>query len=213
MLLHVTVGPSAKLPVEIIERALLRVSLPSDSPAPRTKAQFEGARERGTRSLAPAARELSAQVQGVLGHNLQITRTLQALSPALDSQMVDDLRRARARLIYPGFVAETPEPWWDSLPRYLRALERRIVKLTGVQGAAARAQDEMRARWARFESMQTQALLLNDQLPAALLELRWLLEEYSVSLFAQELRTAVTVSPKRLDEMEAAASRAIDALR
>ncbi|MFM7803650.1 MAG: DUF3418 domain-containing protein, partial [Verrucomicrobiota bacterium] len=29
---------------------------------------------------------------------------------------------------------------------------------------------------------------------------RWLLEEYKVSLFAQELGTAVPVSPKRLDE-------------
>ena len=36
--------------------------------------------------------------------------------------------------------------------------------------------------------------------PAALQEYRWLLEEFRVSVFAQELRTAVSVSPKRLDE-------------
>ncbi|MEN9678542.1 MAG: hypothetical protein RIS76_4438, partial [Verrucomicrobiota bacterium] len=32
-------------------------------------------------------------------------------------------------------------------------------------------------------------------------EFRWLLEEYKVSLFAQELGTAAPVSPKRLDEL------------
>jgi ATP-dependent helicase HrpA len=34
----------------------------------------------------------------------------------------------------------------------------------------------------------------------ALEELRWMLEEFKVSLFAQELGTSVTVSPKRLEE-------------
>ena len=32
-----------------------------------------------------------------------------------------------------------------------------------------------------------------------LTEFRWMLEEFRVSLFAQELRTAEPVSPKRLD--------------
>ncbi|GAH42284.1 unnamed protein product, partial [marine sediment metagenome] len=37
--------------------------------------------------------------------------------------------------------------------------------------------------------------------PAKLDELRWLIEELRVSLFAQELRTAETVSPKRLNKL------------
>jgi ATP-dependent helicase HrpA len=31
--------------------------------------------------------------------------------------------------------------------------------------------------------------------------LKWMIEEYKVSLFAQELKTAVKVSPKRLDTL------------
>lgn len=213
MLLQLAVGPAARLPAEIAERALLRVGLPEDTSIPRTYAQFEAARERAARGLEHATQELASQIRGVLSQNLQLTRALEALSPALDAALVDDLRRARTRLIYPGFVAGTPEPWLNSLPRYLRALERRIAKLAGAQGAAARAQYEMRERWERYESLKTLAVSLDDQLPTALLELHWLLEEYTVSLFAQELRTSVTVSAKRLDELEAAANRAIDALR
>jgi len=32
-------------------------------------------------------------------------------------------------------------------------------------------------------------------------EFRWMVEEYKVSLFAQELGTAVPVSPQRLDQL------------
>jgi ATP-dependent helicase HrpA len=213
MLLHHAVGPTKRLPTDIVERALLRVALPPGIPTPRTRAQFEAARERGAGDLVNAVHELATRIQAALAHNLQITRALDALSPALDAQLVADLRRARARLIYAGFVATTPDPWLDSLPRYLRALERRIAKLPGAQGATARGQHELRERWERYEALHTLAVSLDAEPPAALVELRWLIEEYAVSLFAQELKTSVTVSPKRLEEAETAARRALDALR
>jgi ATP-dependent helicase HrpA len=40
-----------------------------------------------------------------------------------------------------------------------------------------------------------------DADPAKLAELRWLIEELRVSLFAQELKTAEPVSPKRLNKL------------
>jgi ATP-dependent helicase HrpA len=213
ILLHTAVGPARRLPVEIVERALLRVSLPAGVPTPRTRAEFEAARERGAHGLADATHELAAHVQAALNHHLQITRALDALSPALDAQLIADLQRARARLIYPGFVTTTPDPWLNSLPRYLRALERRIRKLPGAHGAAARAQYDLRERWERYEALKALAGALDAEPPTALVEWRWLIEEYAVSLFAQELKTSVTVSPKRLEQAEAAARRAVEALR
>jgi ATP-dependent helicase HrpA len=113
MLLHHLVGPTKDLSTDIVECALLRVSFSADSAVPRTRAQFEAARERAMAGLAGATRELSALVQSTLALNLQITRALVGLSPALDAQLVADLQRARARLVYPGFVAATPDPWLD----------------------------------------------------------------------------------------------------
>jgi ATP-dependent helicase HrpA len=213
MLLHHAVGPAQRLPTDIVERALLRVALPADCAPPRTRTQFETARERAAQGLERAAQQLRAQVQSALASNLQITRALNELSPAHDAQWVADLRRARARLVHPGFVATTPDPWLDSLPRYLRALERRIAKVPGAQGAVARAQIDLRERWERYEALSARAAELDAQQPLSLQELRWLIEEYAVSLFAQELKTSVTVSPKRLDEAEAVARAAVDALR
>jgi ATP-dependent helicase HrpA len=213
LLLHAVVGPGKALSAQIAERALSRASLPKGIPTPRTQVEFEAARERGASGLRQASAALAVQIQTILSVNLQGARALEALSPALETAMVEDLRRARARLVYPGFLAATPDPWLEALPRYLRALERRIAKLPGAQGAAARAQSDMRERWTRYEALKTLAISLDDQLPAALVDLRWLLEEYSVSLFAQELKTSLTVSPKRLDEAEVAARRSVDALR
>jgi ATP-dependent helicase HrpA len=213
LLLHLAVGPGAQLPAQIVERALSRVSLPEGTPTPRTRAAFQAARERGADGLLRTGRALALQIRAILSQNLQVLQALKALSPALEATLVEDVHRARARLVFPGFVAMTPDPWLDALPRYLRALERRIAKLPGAQGAAARAQSEMRERWARFEALKALAISLDARLPAALVDLRWLLEEYAVSLFAQELKTSQTVSPKRLDEAEAAARRALDALR
>src|SRR6185437_11243693 len=124
-----------------------------------------------------------------------------------------DLRRARARLVHAGFVSATPDPWLDSLPRYLQALERRIAKLPGAHGAGARAQEDVLARWERYETLSALASARDGDAPAALVQWRWLIEEYDVSLFAQELKTLLTVSPKRLDEAESAARRAVDVLR
>jgi len=88
-----------------------------------------------------------------------------------------------------------------------------IAKLPGAHGTSARAQYDLRERWERYEALNARSASLDAEQPTALRELRWLIEEYAVSLFAQELKTSVTVSPKRLDEAQRAAHRAVDALR
>jgi ATP-dependent helicase HrpA len=213
MLLHHAVGPAKRLPADIVERALMRVSLPADVATPRTRQEFEQACVRGAQALAGATRQLAQSVRAALALNLQILQLLDALSPALDAALIADLRRARGRLIHPDFVATTPDPWLDSIPRYLRALERRVIKLPGAHGAAARAQVDMLERWERYEALCTLSAARDPTQPAALKDLHWLIEEFSVSQFAQELKTAVTVSPKRLDEAQQLAIRAVDALR
>jgi ATP-dependent helicase HrpA len=213
MLLHHVVGPAKQLPIDIVERALLRVGLPTGTATPRTPQEFEAVCGRGAQGIEAALHQLRAHVREVLTRNLQVSRALGQLPSALDTRLIDDLRRAQIRLIHPGFVTATPEPWLDSLPRYLRALERRVAKFPGASGASARAQNEVAERWARYEELNALAASMDSVTPMPLRELRWLLEEYTVSLFAQELKTAVTVSAKRLDEAEAVAATAVNALR
>ena len=110
---------------------------------------------------------------------------------------VDDMRAQLDRLLFRGFLHLTdPEPL-AQLPRYLKAMATRLGKLPQ---AAARDQERMRElaglqdEWlARLHAAQRQGL--SDP---RLEEIRWLLEELRVSLFAQEIRTALPVSVKRI---------------
>ncbi len=83
------------------------------------------------------------------------------------------------------------------LPRYLKAMRLRAERL---RHDATRDQARMltvRGYWREYLKLKASG----NADPAALDELRWLIEELRVSLFAQELKTAEPVSPKRLNRL------------
>jgi len=94
-------------------------------------------------------------------------------------------------------------PWLEYLPRYLRAIGKRVERLP----ANAKRDAELAAKVKPFvtglKGLLTQ--LTRPAVPSALIQLRWMIEEYRVSLFAQELKTVMKVSDKRLaEQLEAA---------
>ncbi len=126
------------------------------------------------------------------------------LSPWLEPPLMgyaranyDDLREQLDALVYPGFVRETLKSRVAHLPRYLKAMRLRAERL---RQDATRDQARMltvRGYWRDYLKLKASG----EADAAALDELRWLIEELRVSLFAQELKTAETVSPKRLNKL------------
>jgi ATP-dependent helicase HrpA len=116
--------------------------------------------------------------------------------PALESA-VADLRAQFAGLIYPGFVAAAGARRLPDLVRYLRAIVRRLDKLTGEQ---ARDGERMAAvhRVAHAYQARLQTLPPEARSRPDVQAVRWLIEELRVSLFAQVLGTPVPVSEKRI---------------
>ncbi|MDZ7825645.1 MAG: DUF3418 domain-containing protein [Gammaproteobacteria bacterium] len=97
-------------------------------------------------------------------------------------------------MVPPDFLLATPDEWLDEVPRYLEAGRRRLA---GLQGNV----DRDRQRILELTGWEERLVGLESVLgreDADWMELRWLLEEYRVSLFAQPLGTRVPVSPKRL---------------
>jgi ATP-dependent helicase HrpA len=96
-----------------------------------------------------------------------------------------------ARLVPPDFLARTPHARLSHLPRYLKA-----VLVRAERAAIHQAKDTEKARlllpYAGWEKSVPEE---NRE------AFRWLLEEYRVSIFAQELGTAVPVSVKRLEAL------------
>ena len=105
-----------------------------------------------------------------------------------------------ARLTSDDFLIRTPWRWLSQFPRYLEAIHLRFDKRR--HGAAARDDNaiqelaDLEARWLERGERQRQQSIFDPELELY----RWMLEEYRVSLFAQELGTAISVSAKKLEK-------------
>lgn len=105
-------------------------------------------------------------------------------------------------LFPPDFLRSMPREFIRELPRYCRA-----HRLRAERAYAAPEKDRVKA--ARVESFDARLRALSPapgppedlrRFDAARMELRGLIEEFKISLFAPEIRTRVKVSEKRLDE-------------
>jgi ATP-dependent helicase HrpA len=117
-------------------------------------------------------------------------------SPVLQPA-ADDIRRQLDGLIYPGFLTAAGAARLPSLARYLQAVGRRLDKLPDNAGRDAqqmavvhRVQDAYREALA--------GLLPEARSGEAATEIRWLIEELRVSLFAQTIGTPLPVSERRI---------------
>jgi ATP-dependent helicase HrpA len=146
---------------------------------------------------------VGCEVAEIVGRILRLHRDVQselgALNAPVWSDHVEDIRRHLGQLMPEGFLTQAPYRWLLQYPRYLKAVARRIEKLTNQGRTKDRERAaEMNALWARYAERRAdhEARGIHDP---ALEEYRWLLEEMRISLFAQELGTAVPVSPRRLE--------------
>ncbi len=127
-------------------------------------------------------------------HGEAVTRlpAVARVSPAA----ADDLTEQLANLVFAGFLSATAYAHLIDLPRYLRAASLRIDTLL-----AQPARDRQPAETI-VEIEDAYAVLCAAQPPgplaAPVAEIGWLIEELRVGLFAQSLRTKVTVSAKRV---------------
>jgi ATP-dependent helicase HrpA len=108
-----------------------------------------------------------------------------------------DMRTQLVELVAPGFVTAAGAGRLPDLLRYLRGMQLRLDRLP--QGA--RRDEEI--MW-RVQDLRDQWLELRDRVPPgrppgeALDEIRWMLEELRVGLFAQTLGTPRPISEKRI---------------
>ncbi len=184
----VTIGPTDALREDLLDACIDRLCVADEvRDAAAFAARLDAARPR----LQATALALAEQVEAILTAHRALAVPLSALDPG--SATVGDLRDWIEDLVYPGFVAATPAAQLEHLPRYLEAARRRVEKAP-LEPGRERARAAELAPWvSRWRSRCAQA---HDD--AELASYRWLLEEYRVSLYAQELGTAQRVSPARL---------------
>ena len=122
----------------------------------------------------------------------------------IDAAAADDVTEQIGNLVFAGFLSATPYEHLTDLPRYLAAARQRTAGLLANPpreragfAVIARCEDALRGLC---------ELAPPGRLPEPIEEVGWLLEELRVSLFAQNLRTKVSVSEKRVLNAIAAAA-------
>jgi ATP-dependent RNA helicase HrpA len=191
----------------LTRRAFRECFLPADLPLPRSEKVFASLLESRRSQLNEVADRLSAIVTSIFKEWRAARSAAQKLGSPSFAGAVDDINSQLEALLPPDFIESVPRPWLDYLPRYLKAIGRRMERLP----ANARRDAELAAKVKPFiTGMQALAAqLTRPAIPANLFQLRWMIEEYRVSLFAQELKTLMKVSDKRLaEQLEAARAEA-----
>ncbi|MEP7159723.1 MAG: ATP-dependent RNA helicase HrpA [Dermatophilaceae bacterium] len=163
----------------------------------RTAAEFDETLDAVRREIVPQVVEIVELVHPILDRTLQVRLVLDSIKAPAAAGLRDDLAAQLSGLVYGGFVAATGLEHLRHLPRYLAAMSLRLDKAPGEL-----ARDAMRAETiARVEAERSKllaALPPSQRGAQGVRDLRWMVEELRVSLFAQTLRTAYPVSEKRI---------------
>jgi len=201
------VAPGRDLRDDLLDRIVTTVFLDGRE-LPRTAAAFDARVEAGRPSIGLPAQEIGRCVQAALERLGRIQSAL-AGSPrsGVPEATAADVRSQLQWLVPVEFLVDTPWERLQDLPRYLQAIEQRLEKAgrdprRDAQLAAQVAPLEARYR-ARLEAERGRWRPAEDPY-------RWLLEEFRVSLFAQQLRTRVPVSARRLEDAWAERQRAVN---
>jgi ATP-dependent helicase HrpA len=164
----------------------------------RTQAAFVEKAEMGWRNLPVAATEVAELARTILDAYHAAHAALSHEFPPSARPAALDMRDQLGHLIFPGFLAATAFARLRELPRYLQgiAIRRRKLMNAGV-AADARAMGEVQPLW---DAYKERALEHRRQeiFDPALDEVRWMIEELRVSLFAQELKTPMRISATRI---------------
>ena len=167
---------------------------------PCNRAEFEALISHHKTALAPCAQQLDSLLLKIYTDWHALQKRLKG-TIALDQALsMADIRSQLDLLVSKRFLVETPWLWLEQLPRYLAAIARRLDKLARQSQKDRVLTGELRALQDAW-SLRREALEKQGIEDASLWQYRWMLEEYRVSLFAQELGTQAPVSAKRLAQL------------
>jgi ATP-dependent helicase HrpA len=187
-------GSQEELRDQIIGAGLERACL--QEPLPKNAAEFNQRKDEGKARLNLLVNEIARLAGQILAEYYTLPKKLQGIKA--HAQAAADMQSQLESLVGKRFIADTDYANLMHYPRYLKAMNVRLEKLRADPSRDARLMAEWMQAAQPWQRAQRQGGRNNDP---KMVEFRWLLEELRVSLFAQELRTPMPVSVKRLQKV------------
>lgn len=198
-LLYRDIGRVEALVEDILLASLDACILEGEATLPRDGAALAQLAERKRGDWTAHAERIARQVLEILKLHHGLQKRFKGKIDLAQAMALNDIKQQLANLVYAGFVRETPGEWLKEIPRYLKAIEQRLDKV-GAQVQRDRVwTGELTGYWEQYQARAAKHAQEGKR-DAQLTLYRWMLEEYRVSLFAQQLGTKMAVSDKRLNK-------------
>ncbi len=187
-----------------LQRQLLAVTFDRcclNEPWPENEKDFATRTKEAKARLNLVAQEIARLVAGVLTEYHALQKALPGFKA--HTQAVADIRSQCEWLLGKEWIGHTPYERMQHMPRYFKAINVRLEKLRSNPTRDALNMKQMvpvMQQWQRKQSS------MHGEVDVRVEDLGWMLQELRVSLFAQEIKTQVIVSVKRIEKMLATLS-------
>ncbi len=192
-----TIGSCQVLKDDIYDAAIAHTFLDTNEQLPRSANEFNALFDQHHGAFVGEANRIAETLSQILPKVIDINKTIKGNLPLSLIEACGEIRSQLDAMIHPGFITETPQRYFNEIPRYLQAIQIRLEKLRQQPDKDRLRRVEIAPLIAHIDNIPPTQIAANP----TLLEYRWLLEELRVSLFAQQLGTQQKVSPKRLDRL------------
>ncbi len=182
-----------------LQRQILAVTFDRcclNEPLPESEKEFAARSKDAKARLNLVAQEIARLVGAVLAEHQVLQKALPAFKA--QAQVQQDIRNQCEWLLGKEWVARTPFERMQHMPRYLNAINVRLEKL---RSNPARDAQNMVQLNPLQQQWQRRLVAQHGEADARLEDFGWMMQELRVSLFAQELKTPVIVSVKRLEKI------------
>ncbi|WP_099075442.1 ATP-dependent RNA helicase HrpA [Proteus alimentorum] len=147
--------------------------------------------------LNDAVVEIAKQVEAILTQVFAINKRLKGRVDISVAFALSDIKAQLGQLVFPGFVTSHGWKRLADIPRYLSAIEKRMEKLA-IDPNRDRAQmsrvENVIQQWQQWLGKLTEKQKQQEEVQ----NIRWMIEELRVSLFAQQIGTPYPISDKRI---------------
>ncbi|OGD19212.1 MAG: ATP-dependent RNA helicase HrpA [Candidatus Aminicenantes bacterium RBG_16_63_16] len=169
----------------------------------RTRRDFEAHAASLNRAMAETSHSLHETTMRILDAYRQTREALQAIKKPAGSNralatLAQEVRTELDEIVPADFMDHHPLERLKELPRYISSLWVRVQRGRNDPEKDRKKAEEAQPFAQALAKLEKRAAGAPPDLRRAVEELRWMLEEFKVSVFAPELKTAYPVSAKRL---------------
>ncbi len=172
---------------------ILRFSFELEHILPKSYVVFQQQFETNKTKLQENAKKICQLNYSVLDEFYGLQKQLKAMKNPQLLESLSDITDQLKGLVFRHYLQTVTFDSLQHYPRYLKAISRRLDKVNEDPLNDRKKMLQIKPYWQKYKALSE----TSKKTPAAE-ELRWMIEEYRVSLYAQNLKTSAPISDKRL---------------